>query len=414
MIQKPKGTRDLLPSEVNRWKHVEQKIEELFINTGFKEIRIPVFEHTELYQRGVGETTDVVQKEMYTFEDKGKRSITLRPEGTAGVVRSYLENGMSSLPAPIKLWYNITAYRYENVQKGRQREFHQIGAELIGTESYLADAEVILMADSIFKHLNIPNIKLEINNIGCPICRKEYQNVLREKIRPNIEAYCEDCKQRLEKNPMRILDCKKEQCQKNNENIPSILEYLCEECKNHYENLNALLDQLGYNYTINPNIVRGLDYYTKTVFEFIDEKEGYTVLAGGRYDGLIKELEGQNTPAIGFALGLERLMQLYEKNNPDIETKKPDLFIATMGEEANLAGIKIAQELRERKQYIETDICNRSIKAQFKYANKIGSKFVLTIGEEEIRQKKAKLKNMENGEEKDVVLTAEDIIANIK
>ena len=415
MIQKPKGTRDILQTETYKWQYVENKITNILSNYGFKEIRLPVFEHTELFQRGVGDTTDVVQKEMYTFEDKGGRSITLRPEGTAGVVRAYIENGMSSMPSPVKLWYNMAMYRYENVQKGRLREFHQIGAEIIGSSSYLVDVETILMANDIFKKLNIPNIELNINSIGCPKCREKYQEKLREFIKPNLDKYCDTCKSRFVKNPMRILDCKEEKCKKLNQGAPVILDYLCEECRTHFENVKSMLTKLGIDYKIDANIVRGLDYYTKTVFEFISKNEGYTVLGGGRYDGLIKQLGGQDTPALGFAMGIERLIEIYEKYNSEnlIMLITPILYIAQIGDEANIYATKLVHELREKNIYAEKDVTGKSINAQFKYANKIGAKYVITIGENELNSKEAKLKDMNTGESIDIKLSVEDIIKNL-
>lgn len=412
MIQRPKGTKDLLPEDSFKWEYVENIIKELFNNYGFKEIRVPVFEHTELFQRGVGETTDVVQKEMYTFEDKGGRSITLRPEGTAGVVRAYIENGMSSMPSPIKLWYDMSMYRYENVQKGRYREFNQIGAELIGTNSYLADVEIISMADQMFKKLNIPNIELNINSIGCPECRKKYQEELKKYIEPNLDKYCDTCKSRFEKNTMRILDCKEEQCKEFNKNAPAILDFLCDECKTHFENVKELLNKMGIEYVIDTGIVRGLDYYTKTVFEFISKVEGYALLAGGRYDGLVKELGGVDTPAIGFAMGMERIVPLFEKNNK-IEPKQMQLYITNIGDNASVFATKLANELRDRNIYVGKDISERSLNAQFKFANKQNAKYCLTIGEDEIVNKKAKLKNMQTGEEKEIDLNVEAIIKEI-
>ena len=404
MIQKPKGTRDLLPVDTVKWQKVENKIKNVLENYAFNEIRVPVFEHTELFLRGVGETTDVVQKEMYTFNDKGDRSITLRPEGTAGVVRAYIENGMASLPTPVKLWYNITAYRYENVQKGRLREFHQVGAELIGTNNYMADAELITMANEIINVLNIKNIRLEINSIGCPTCRAKYQAVLKEYINSNIEHYCGDCKNRLEKNPMRILDCKVPVCKEKNQDAPVIVDYLCDECKEHFEKVQEVLKECNIDFVINPKIVRGLDYYTKTVFEFIDNEEGLTVLAGGRYDGLVKELEGQDTPAVGFALGMERMLELYDRYNPSIEVAKPEIFVATIGDEANKFAARLVQKLRAENKYAVKDITGKGLNAQFKYANKIGAKFVITLGDDEIKNGVAKIKNMETGEESEYVL----------
>ena len=411
MLQKPKGTKDILPSEIYKWQYIESKVKNIFENYGFKEIRVPVFENTELFQRGVGDTTDVVQKEMYTFDDKGGRSITLRPEGTAGVVRSYIENGMASLPSPVKLWYNMAMYRYENVQKGRLREFHQIGAEMFSTSSYLADVEIITMASKIFKVLNIPNVKLTINSIGCPICRKKYQEALKEFIRPNLDMYCDTCKTRFEKNPMRILDCKERKCKELNMGAPVILDYLCEECKNHFENVKNSLDSLGIEYIVDPGIVRGLDYYTKTVFEFISKEEGYTVLAGGRYDGLVKELEGSDTPAIGFAMGVERLVEVYEKYNKDnmVQDKNMSLYIAYIGDEANIFTTKLVENLREADIFVEKDITGKSLKAQLKYADKKNSKYIIIIGDDELKNREAKIKEMDSGKEENIKLEAEEI-----
>ena len=411
IIQRPKGTKDLLPNESYKWQFIEKNIKNIFENYGYNEIRVPVFEHTELFQRGVGDTTDVVQKEMYTFEDKGGRSITLRPEGTAGVVRSYIENGMASEPSPVKMWYNMAMYRYENVQKGRLREFHQIGAELFDSSSYLADVEMITMASQIFKTLNIKNIELTINSIGCPTCRKKYQEALREFIRPNLENYCDTCKTRFEKNPMRILDCKEKTCKKLNEGAPIILDYLCDECKTHFENVKNALSELNIDYTVDPSIVRGLDYYTKTVFEFISKEEGFTVLAGGRYDGLVEELGGSKTPAIGFALGVERFVEICEKSNENIiKPKQMLLYVANLGEKANLYASKLIRELRVQNIYCEKDITGKSLKAQLKYADKKLSKFVLILGDDEITSNKAKLKEMETGKELEISLDLNEII----
>ena len=409
MIQKPKGTRDLLPDESYKWQEVEEKVKRVLNSYNFKEIRVPVFEYTELFQRGVGETTDVVQKEMYTFEDKGGRSITLRPEGTAGVVRAYLENGMGSMPSPVKLWYNMGMYRYENVQKGRLREFHQIGAELIGSKSYLADVDIILMANEIFKVLNIPNIELNINSIGCPKCRAEYQKILREFIGRNLEEYCDTCKTRFEKNPMRILDCKEKRCKELNQGAPMMIDYLCDECSEHFENVKSMLKKVNVDFKIDSSIVRGLDYYTKTVFEFVDGKTGLTVLGGGRYDGLVEEFGGTSTPAVGFATGVERLMEMYNENNENKLDKMPDLYILSSGEEENIKSLELSQGLRKYSFIIEKDIFERSFKSQMKYADKIGARFLLVIGENEIKSKSAKIKNMKTGEEKEINLTSEDI-----
>ncbi len=415
MLQRPKGTRDLLPEDTNKWQYVEKKVKDVLEEYGFREIRVPVFEYTELFQRGVGETTDVVQKEMYTFDDKGGRSITLRPEGTAGAVRAYLENGMSSKPSPVKLWYNMGMYRYENVQKGRLREFHQIGAELIGSKSYLADVETILLGDSIFKALNIPDVELNINSIGCPKCRKEYQKALRDFIGDNFDKYCDVCKTRFEKNPMRILDCKEKVCKELNIGAPRMLDYLCDECKEHFEKVKEALKSVDMNFKIDSSIVRGLDYYTKTVFEFVDKKSGLTALGGGRYDGLVEEFGGTPTPAVGFASGIERIMDMFEENNKDVVKENiPDVYILSAGENENIAAMKLSENLRKLGIKVEKDLLERSFKAQIKYADKIKARYLIVIGEEELSLKKCKIKNMTTGEEKEVDLEVNKIQENLK
>ena len=407
MIQKPKGTKDVLPEEVFKWNYIEGIATMVFENYDYREIRVPTFEYTELFERGVGDTTDVVQKEMYTFEDKGGRSITLRPEGTAGVIRAFIENGLSSKTLPLKVHYSMPMFRYENVQKGRYREFNQIGAELIGTSSYLADVEMIAMADRFLKELNLNDVYLTINSIGCPECRAKYQEALKQFIGNNLDKYCATCKTRFDKNPMRILDCKETRCKELNQGAPVILDYLCDECKTHFENVKKGLNELGIEYTVDNSIVRGLDYYTKTVFEFISKADGYTVLAGGRYDGLVKELGGQSTPAIGFAAGEERLLSLL-KNDKEVDYAPVQLCIVSLDEKYDLEAMKLAEELREYLS-VQTNISSRSFNAQMKYANKINAEYVLVIGEDEIKNKKCKLKNMKSGQEKEVNMTLDDI-----
>ena len=415
LINRPKGTKDLLPKDTFKLQYIEEKVRKILENYGFGEIRVPVFEHTELFQRGVGETTDVVQKEMYTFDDKGGRSITLRPEGTAGAVRAYLENGLSSNPSPVKLWYNMAMYRYENVQKGRLREFHQIGIEVLGSSSYLADVQTILIGKRIFDELGIKNIKINLNSIGCPKCRGEYQKILKEFIGKNLEYYCDTCKSRFEKNPMRILDCKEEKCKKLNEGAPKMIDYLCDECKTHFENVKSSLKAQNVNFEIDSSIVRGLDYYTKTVFEFIDEKSGLTVIGGGRYDGLVKELGGSHTPAVGFATGIERLVEMFDMANPELITEKnPDLYILSTGNEENKKAIQISEALRDKDVYVENDVLERSFKAQMKYADKLNAKFLLVIGENELSSNKAKIKDMKTGNEIEISLNIDEILKNIK
>ena len=411
MIQKPKGTKDVLPEESFKWKYVENIAEETFENYGFREIRVPTFEYTELFERGVGDTTDVVQKEMYTFEDKGGRSITLRPEGTAGAIRAYIENGLSSKPSPFKVWYRMPMFRYENVQKGRYREFNQIGCEVVGSASYLADVETINMAYNFLKNIGISDVTLNINSIGCPKCRAKYQEALKEFIGKNLEQYCDVCKSRFDKNPMRILDCKEKKCKELNQGAPVILDYLCEECKEHFENVKTLLKSLGVEYKIDSGIVRGLYYYTKTVFEFISEKDGLTVLAGGRYDGLVKELGGTDTPAVGFAAGEERLLSLISEDD-ELKDFNTDLYIVAMGEKETIKALTLAEKLRENIA-VETDICQRSFNAQLKYANKIGVDNLLVIGENELKTNTAKIKNMETGKEYNVELDVDSIYEKI-
>lgn len=407
MIQKPKGTKDVLLDEIDKWFSIEYDAFETFEKFGYKEVRIPTFEYTELFERGVGDTTDVVQKEMYTFEDKGGRSITLRPEGTAGIVRAFIENGLSSKTLPFKACYAMPMFRYENVQKGRYREFNQIGAELIGTASYLADVEMISMAYEFLKSLSLEDVYLTINSIGCPECRAKYQEALKEFIGNNIESYCPTCKDRFNKNPMRILDCKEKRCKELNQGAPVILDYLCDECKTHFGNVKNGLNELGIEYVIDSSIVRGLDYYTKTVFEFISKKDGYAVLAGGRYDGLVKELGGQDTPAVGFAAGEERLISLMSEEK--VFKDNLDLYIVSMEEKFDLEAMKLANNLRTELFSVQTNISSRSFNAQMKYANKIDAEYVIVLGEDEIKNKKCKIKNMKSGKEIDCKLDAESI-----
>ena len=415
MIQKPKGTRDILPNESFIWQYVEKTIQEIMKNYGYQEIRTPVFENTDLFLLGVGDTTDVVQKEMYTFEDKGGRSVTLRPEGTAGVVRAYIENGMASWPSPVKLWYEMAMYRYENVQKGRLREFHQMGVETFGTGSYLADFEMSAMANAILEALGIQQVQLEINSIGCKNCRMQYQKALKEFIAQKLDSYCDTCKTRFEKNPMRILDCKEKKCKENNQGAPSILDYLCEDCKEHFTKLQELLKKNHIDYVVNPEIVRGLDYYSKTVFEFVSQKEGFTILGGGRYDYLVKELGGQDTKAVGFAIGMERLIELVKQTSLDkISETHPDLYIAQISEQEDEFVCQLKLALRKLGLQVESDLLRRSIKAQFKYANKIQAKYVITIGETETQQKAGEIKCMETGETEKIALEPEAIAQHLQ
>lgn len=402
-----KGTKDVLPKDVHKNQYIEATALDIASKFGYKEIRTPVFEHTELFQRGVGDTTDVVQKEMYTFDDKGGRSITLRPEGTAGAVRSYLENGLCNEALPQKVCYLISCYRYEKPQAGRLREFHQFGVECFGSASPLADAEIIALAKSLFDTLGVKDLSLEINSIGCPTCRAEYHKALKKYFSSRKDELCNTCKSRLDRNPMRILDCKSPICHEIAEGAPVVIDYLCDECKEHFENVQKYLKAQNIEYTINPQIVRGLDYYTKTVFEFVSNSIGAqgTVCGGGRYDGLVEELGGQHTPSLGFAMGIERLMLLMEAQGCEFpEAEKPDLFIVALGEKATLKAVEIAKDMREEGFSALLDLNQRSVRAQMKYADKLGAKFNVVIGDNEVEAKTAKLKNMQTGEETEINL----------
>lgn len=400
-----KGTNDILPDEIHNWQFVESKMLEVASLYGFKEIRVPVFEHTEVFLRSVGDTTDVVQKEMYTFDDKGGRSITLRPELTAGVIRSAIEKGIVNGALPAKVCYIGGCYRYEKPQAGRLREFHQFGVECIGAKEPSADAEVIALARQVLLSVGIDKISLEINSIGCPECRKAYHAALKEYFSKNIEELCATCKERLERNPMRILDCKSPICSSIAEKAPVVIDYLCDECREHFEGVKAHLKAQNIEFTVNPHIVRGLDYYTRTVFEFVSGDIGAqsTVCGGGRYDGLISQMGGPQVASLGFGMGIERLMLLLKANNTEMpKAPTTDLYIATMGEKAALKASALCAELRLEGYKVETDICNRSLKAQMKFADKIGAKFHIVLGDDEIESGKAKLKDMAEGSVREI------------
>lgn len=402
-----KGTKDVLPKEVHKNQYIEATALDIAEKFGYKEIRTPMFEHTELFQRGVGDTTDVVQKEMYTFDDKGGRSITLRPEGTAGAVRSYLENGLCNEALPQKVCYVGPCFRYEKPQAGRLREFHQFGVECFGTASPLADAEIISLGKSIFDTLEVKDISLEINSIGCPTCRAEYHKALKEYFSSRKDELCDTCRDRLDRNPMRILDCKSPVCSEIAKDAPVVTDYLCEECDKHFKKVQEYLKAMNIEYTINPKIVRGLDYYTKTVFEFISNSIGAqgTVAGGGRYDGLVDELGGQKTPSLGFAMGLERLMMLMNAQNaPFPDASAPDLFVVALGDKATLKAVEIVKDMRAEGFTALMDLNQRSTRAQMKYADKLGAKFNIVIGDNEVENGTAKLKNMSTGEETDIAL----------
>lgn len=395
MIVKPKGTKDVLPSEAYLWRRLEETARETAKNFGFGEMRTPTFESTELFLRGVGDTTDIVNKEMYTFLDKGGRSMTLRPEGTAGVARAFLENGLHGGAMPFKAFYLISAFRYERPQAGRLREFHQFGAELYGAEGAFADAETIAFADTFLKNLGLKKVELQINSIGCKECRKTYQEALRTYFRPHLDKMCADCNSRFEKNPMRILDCKEEGCKAFTVGAPRMLDYLCDDCRAHFESVKSLLEKAGVSYTVNPSIVRGLDYYSRTVFEFVSAAAGAqgTLLGGGRYDTLLEQMGEKSVPAVGFAAGMERLLMVMAAENVMPEREAGiTCYLAGMDEPSREVAFLLAAELRQAGLSAEVDLMNRSLKAQFKYADKIGAKYVAVLGEREREEGVAEVK----------------------
>ena len=411
-IKSIKGTADVLPSDSYKWQFVERKFLDTAQKYGFGEIRVPTFEDKRLFIRSVGDTTDVVQKEMYTFTDQGGRELALRPEGTAGVNRAVIENGLINGALPVKLSYAISCFRAEKPQAGRMREFHQLGMELFGAFSPSADAEVIAFVDEFFRLLGIRNISLEINSIGCKECRKNYHAALKSYFEARKDRLCDTCLERLDKNPLRILDCKNPDCKEVAKDAPVVLDYLCDDCKAHFEGLKKRLDALGVPYTVNPRIVRGLDYYVRTVFEFVSSDLGAqsTVCGGGRYDGLIKSLGGPDQPGIGYAMGVERLLMVMKAQGIEIPAPAPcDLYIGSIGEEASVEALRLCGILRGEGFSAECDIVGRSVKAQMKYADKIGARFSMVLGDNELAEKKATVKNMATGENAEVTLDGDGL-----
>lgn len=412
-IKAPRGTSDVLGKDSYKWQYVENAGRETAEVFGFKEVRFPTFEETELFDRGVGDTTDIVQKEMYTFNDKGGRSITLRPEGTASVARQTSEHGLFGGLLPIKDYYIISCFRYEKPQAGRFREFHQFGVEMFGPKDPSADVEIIKLAASFLEKLGI-KANLTINSIGCPECRAKFQQSLREYFENRKEELCETCKDRLNRNPMRILDCKSPVCKEIAKDAPLITDYLCDDCSSHYEKVKAKLTAANIPFVCDPHIVRGLDYYTKTVFEFLDPDTGLALLAGGRYDLLVKEIDGKNdVPGLGFASGIERLVSVMENAGHSFgKERTPDIYLANIGDAALDAAENIAANLRAEGIFAETDLMGKSLKAQMKYADKVKARFSAVIGDDEVKNKKLTLRNMENGDSSDVAF--DDIAKIIK
>ncbi|MEE0796359.1 MAG: histidine--tRNA ligase [Anaerovoracaceae bacterium] len=410
----PKGTKDMLPEQAYKWHYVEGKFADICRKYGFREIRTPMFEHTEVFARGIGDTTDVVQKEMYTFNDHAGRSITLKPEGTSGVVRAFIEHKQYAEVQPTKYYYDTDCFRYEKPQSGRLRHFHQFGIEVFGTSDMIADAEVICLANDFLTELGVNETELRINSVGCPECRSKYREALKDFLRPRYEELCGTCKDRFERNPMRILDCKSEICQEIVKDAPRMLDYLCDDCRGAFEELKANLTAMGIDFTVDPNIVRGLDYYTKTAFEFVTTKIGAqgTVCGGGRYDHLIEELGGPPIPGVGFGLGIERLLMVMEASGayfpPD---EGVEVFIAVMGDRAKAFGLKLCREMRQKGIVAEMDTLARNIKGQFKYADRLHAKYTLIIGDNEIDKGVVSVKDMANSSQKEVRI--EDIYREI-
>ena len=401
----PKGTKDMLPDQAYKWHYIEEAFADICRRYGFQEIRTPVFEHTELFQRGVGDTTDIVQKEMYTFQDYGKRSITLKPEGTSPVVRAFTEHKLYAGVQPNKFYYNIPCFRYEKPQSGRLREFHQFGIETFGTMDMMADAECISLGYDFLQEMGITDVELRINSVGCPECRKKHREALREFLKPKYDELCDTCKDRFDRNPMRIIDCKSPICQELVAGAPMMIDYLCDDCRDAFEQLKANLDAMGIEYVVDPGIVRGLDYYTKTAFEFVTTKIGAqgTVCGGGRYDKLVEEVGGPSTPGVGFGLGKERLLLTMEACGVEIpEPSGADVFIAVMGDEAKAAGLKLMRELRKQGIAVQMDIMGRNIKNQFKYANRINARKTVVIGQDELEKNSFAIKDMATSQQVNV------------
>lgn len=411
VIKVPKGTKDVLPDEIYKWQYIEKEWAKICSEYGFKEMRTPTFEATELFNRGIGDTTDVVQKEMYTFEDMGHRSITLKPEGTSPAVRAFIESNQYAETQPTKYYYSTSCFRYEKPQAGRLREFHQFGIENFGTDSMLADAEVIALGYDFLNRMGVGDVELHISSVGCRECRPLHRKALQDFLKPEYEQLCDTCKSRFDKNPMRILDCKSPVCHELVQGAPMMLDYLCNDCRRDLEELMKHLDAMGIRYVIDPTIVRGLDYYTKTAFEFITTKIGAqgTVCGGGRYDHLIEEIGGPDMPGVGFGLGKERLILLMEANDNDFGgVENPQIFIAWIGDDSKEYAIRLLHELRQQGIRAELDTKERNLKGQMKYANKLGAEYTCVIGEDEVRSGELALKNMKTSEQTKV--RREDLI----
>lgn len=416
LTKAPRGTKDITPKDAYKWNYVENKFREICSLFGYEEMRTPVFEHTELFKRSVGDTTDIVQKEMYSFTDKGGRDITLKPEGTAGVVRAFIENKLYADTQPTKLFYITPCFRYERPQAGRQRQFHQFGIEALGSDKPSLDAEVIALAVQFFTEVGLKDLAVSINSVGCSTCRAEYNARLKEYLDAKSDVLCETCLERKDKNPMRVIDCKNPTCKENLNDIPFMVDHICDDCKDHFEKLQTYLKEMDINFVVDKTIVRGLDYYKKTAFEIISNDIGSqsTVCGGGRYDGLVEQLGGpKGVSGIGFALGAERLLLTMENNNIEIENPyATDIFIVTIGDEAKTKSFKLLKDLRTNHISAENDHLDRSVKAQFKYSDKINAKFTIVIGDDELANDTATLKNMSTSEQTTIKLS--EIVQELK
>ena len=405
----PRGTKDITPKDIYKWHYIEKKFREICALYGYEEIRTPIFEHTEVFARSVGDTTDVVQKEMYSFTDRGDRQLSLKPEGTAGVIRSFIENKMYADTQPTKLYYITPCFRYERPQAGRQRQFHQFGIEVLGSDGPSVDAEVISLAVQFFNEMGLKNLSVNINSVGCPTCREEYNRKLKEYLDKKVDVLCETCLERKDKNPMRVIDCKNPHCKENLQDIPFMIDHLCEDCKDHFDKLQTYLKEMDINYVVDKTIVRGLDYYKKTAFEIISNDIGSqsTVCGGGRYDGLVEMLGGpKGISGIGFALGAERLLLTLENNNIEIENpKSTDIYIATIGDAAKTKSFKLIKDLRSNHISADNDHLDKSLKAQFKYSDKLNAKYTVVIGDDELANDTATLKNMKTSEQTTIKLS---------
>ncbi|AZR73087.1 histidine--tRNA ligase [Anoxybacter fermentans] len=407
-VKAPRGVNDILPPDSFKWQYIRRKAEEIFELYNYEEIILPIFEHTELFQRGIGETTDIVEKEMYTFEDKGGRSITLRPEGTASVMRAYLEHKIYGQSQPTKYFYFGPMFRYERPQAGRFRQFYQIGVEVLGVDNPAVDVEVILVGFQILDTLGLKDCKLYINSVGCPECRSAYREALKDYFKPHLEKLCSDCQRRFERNPMRMLDCKNEDCKRHMEKAPVILDYLCEDCASDFDKVKSYLDLVQIPYEVDPGLVRGLDYYTKTAFEVKYSKLGAqdTLFAGGRYDGLGEEIGGKRVPGIGFAMGMERLILALKYQNVELPINRNiDLFITTIGSKAEKEAFKYLNQLRRAGLKAAMDYMGRSVKGQMKMADRLNARYSIILGDEELDKGSATIRNMETGEQDEVKLS---------